>query len=175
MIHSTNFIFAAVVLSYKMVNKDGLPLNRLLISLTKKYLSVFSQQTQGLDIDRYQYVLVLIQDNNEMLSQQALAEKLEVDKSYVVGIINYLEGKGYVRREKNENDRRQQMIKLTDKANEDIPKIRAVTERLNSKSLENFSEDQIKTLTSMLNQIESNLVDIKPFNIIINYKKSAPK
>jgi MarR family transcriptional regulator, transcriptional regulator for hemolysin len=158
-----------------MVNKDGLPLNRLLISLTKKYLSVFSQQTQGLDIDRYQYVLVLIQDNNEMLSQQALAEKLEVDKSYVVSIINYLEGKGYVRREKNENDRRQQLIKLTDKANEDIPKIRKVIEHLNNKSLESFSEDQIKTLTGMLNQIESNLVDIKPFNIIINYKKRAPK
>ena len=153
------------------MDKQGRPLNRLLISLTKKYLSVFSQQTSGLDIDRYQYVLVLIEDNNEMLSQQALAEKLEVDKSYVVSIVNYLVSNGYVKREKNEDDRREQLIKLTEKAKAVTPKIRSVIARLNNRALENLTEQQIHTFIEVLNQIEGNLVDIKPFNIIINYKK----
>lgn len=149
----------------------GKPLNRLLISLTKKYLSVYSQQTEGLDIDKYQYVLVLIDDHKETLTQKALAENLEVDKSFVVGIINYLEGKGYVTRETNINDRRQQVIKLTSKARLAVTKIRHVTEELNKKSLANLTNTQINTFLEVINQIESNLVDIKPFNIIINYKK----
>lgn len=153
------------------MNYKRKPLNRLLISVTKKYLSVFSQQTCELDIDRYQYVLVLIEDNDEKLSQQDLAEQLEVDKSYVVNIVNYLEEKGFVKREKNEKDKRKQVIKLTGKAKEITPKIRAVIEKLNAKSVENVTEEQIKIFTEVLNQIEANLVDIKPFNIIINYKK----
>jgi len=153
-----------------MVNNQKKPLSRLLISLTKKYLSVFSQQTSGLDIDRYQYVLVIIEDNHEQLSQQELAEDLHVDKSYVVTIVNYLETNGYVRREKNQKDRRQQLIKLTDKAREVTPKIREVTERLNQKSLEKLTDKQIETFIQVLNQIDANLVDIKPFNIVINYK-----
>ena len=134
-------------------------------------MSVFSQQTFGLDIDRYQYVLVLIEDSNEKLSQQDLAENLEVDKSYVVNIVNYLEEKGYVKREKNETDRRKQVIKLTEKAKEATPKIRAVIDQLNAKSAENLTKEQIEIFIEVLNQIETNLVDIKPFNIIINYKK----
>lgn len=147
-----------------------MPLSRLLISLTKKYLSVFSQQTRGLDIDRYQYVLVIIDDYGEQLSQQALAEDLQVDKSYVVTIVNYLERSGYVRREKNMKDKRQQLLKLTDKAKLVIPEIRAATERLNKKSLEHLTGKQIETFIQVLNQIDANLVDIKPFNIIISYK-----
>ena len=81
------------------------PLAQLLISVTKKYLSIFSQQTGGLDIDRYQYVLVLINLHKEQLTQKALSELLEVDKSFMVNIVDYLSSKGYVVREKNINDR----------------------------------------------------------------------
>jgi DNA-binding MarR family transcriptional regulator len=123
-----------------------------------------------LDIDRFQYVLVIIDDNGELLSQQALAEDLQVDKSYVVTIVNYLEGNGYVKREKNPNDKREQLIKLTEKGRRVVPKIREVTEQLNQRALENLTVEQTETFIQVLNQIDANLVDIKPFNILINYK-----
>lgn len=147
------------------------PLAQSLISVTKKYLSIFSQQTEGLDIDRYQYVLVLINLHNEQLTQKALSEILEVDKSFVVNIIDYLSGKGYVVREKNPSDRRQQVIKLTGKAKAAIPKIEQVITSLNNKSLESLSASQIQTFSEVLLQISSNLSDVKPKNITIKYKK----
>jgi MarR family transcriptional regulator, transcriptional regulator for hemolysin len=52
-----------------------------LISATKKYHSSFSKEVPELAIDRYQHVLVLIDDHREKLSQKALAELLQVDKS----------------------------------------------------------------------------------------------
>ncbi|MBC8054371.1 MAG: MarR family transcriptional regulator [Sphingobacteriaceae bacterium] len=143
------------------------PLAQLLVSVTKKYLSIFSQQTEGLDIDRYQYVLVLIKLHNEQLTQKALSELLEVDKSFMVNIIDYLSSKGYVLREKNLNDRRQQVIKLTDKAREAVPKIESVISRLNKKSLENVSANEIETFSNVLLQINNNLSEIKPKDIVI--------
>ncbi|WP_207429119.1 MarR family winged helix-turn-helix transcriptional regulator [Pedobacter sp. SYSU D00535] len=142
-----------------------------MISVTKKYLSVFSQQTKGLDIDRYQYVLVVIDDQLQPPTQKALAEHFEVDKSFMVTMINYLSEKGYVYREQNESDKRQQLIKLTEKGKEAVPVIRAVVEDLNRKSLEHLTIKQIETFMEVLNRIDSNLLGINPFNIIINYKK----
>jgi len=100
------------------------PLAQSLISVTKKYLSSFSKEVPDLAIDRYHHVLVLIDDQKEKLSQQALAELLQIDKSYMVTILDYLTEKGYVRREKNPNDRREQLIKLTPLAQSDVPLIR---------------------------------------------------
>lgn len=146
------------------------PLAHLLLSASKKYLGIFSQEAEGMDIDRYQYVLVLINIHNEQLTQKSLSELLEVDKSYMVNIIDYLSDKGYVVRTINEKDRRQHLIKLTEKAREIIPKIEGAIIRLNSKSVENISESQIHTFLSVLQQISSNLSDAKPAEIVINYK-----
>ena len=88
----------------------------------------------------------------------------------MVNIIDYLSDKGYVIRTINEKDRRQHLIKLTEKAREIIPKIEGAIIRLNSKSVENISESQIQTFLSVLQQISSNLSDAKPAEIVINYK-----
>ena len=147
------------------------PLAHLLISVTKKYLSIFSQQTEGLDIDRYQYVLVLINLHEETLTQKALCEILEVDKSFMVHIIDYLSSKGYVNRVVNISDKRQHHIKLTDKAKQAIPGIEKAIARLNDKSMEHLSESQIQTFSDVLQQINSNLSEVKPKGITINYRK----
>jgi len=146
------------------------PLAHLLLSASKKYLGLFSQEAEGMDIDRYQYVLVLINSHNEQLTQKSLSELLEVDKSYMVSIIDYLSDKGYVVRTINEKDRRQHLIKLTEKARTLVPKIEEAITRLNTKSVENISESQIQTFLSVLQQISSNLSDAKPAEIVINYK-----
>jgi MarR family transcriptional regulator, transcriptional regulator for hemolysin len=133
------------------------PLAQSLISVTKKYLSSFSKEVPDLPIDRYQHVLVLIDDHEEKLSQRALAELLQVDKSYMVLILDYLSEKGYVRREKNPNDRREQLIKLTPLAQQDVPLIREAVCRLNRRSLRNLSAREVQTFNTVLQTIHENL------------------
>lgn len=146
------------------------PLAHLLLSAGKKYAGLFSKETGEMDIDRYQFVLVLINRYTEQLTQKTLSELLEVDKSYMVSIIDYLSDKGYVVRTINERDRRQHLIKLTEKARGIIPKIEQAIIRLNNKSVENISESQIETFFVVLQQISSNLSDAKTAEIAINYK-----
>ena len=133
------------------------PLAQSLISVTKKYLSSFSKEVPAMPIDRYQHVLVLIDDHNEKLSQRALAELLQIDKSYMVIILDYLTEKGYVRREKNPNDRREQVIKLTSLAQKDVPLIREAVCRLNERSLKNLTAKEVQTFNSVLQTIQQNL------------------
>ncbi|MDF3078691.1 MAG: MarR family transcriptional regulator [Sphingobacteriaceae bacterium] len=149
------------------------PLTRPLVSVTKKYLSAFSEELEGLELERYHFVLLRIDENDE-LTQKALANLLHVDKSFMVNIIDYLAERGYVTREKNVKDRREQIIRLTDKARQDIPVIRTAIKRLNKKSLKNVSEEQLETYREVLNMIQANLSDSRP-NIFVEYKKFEVK
>jgi len=132
---------------------------------------MFSLKIKGLDIDRYHYVLLLISLNNELLTQKALCNILEVDKSYMVNIIDYLSSKGYVFREKDLTDGRQHLIKLTDKAKAAVPLIKKVISDLNKKSLEHLSENDIRIFNNVLLTIDNNLSEADSKNVTINYKK----
>ena len=123
-------------------------------------------------IDRYQHVLVLIDDHREKLSQKALAELLQVDKSYMVTILDYLTEKGYVRREKNPSDRREQLIKLTPLAKNDTPLIREAICKLNSRSLKNLTAKEVQTFNTVLSTIQSNLSEGRNDELLINLNKS---
>lgn len=133
------------------------PIVNPLISVSKKYLSSFSALVADLPIDRYQYVLVLIEENEETLTQKALSELLGIDKSYMVSIINYLSANEYVVREKNMSDRREQIIRLTDKARQDLPLIKEAFNTINTLSFKGLSEDQIENFNNTLDIIQNNL------------------
>ena len=136
------------------------PLANPLLAVSKKYLNVLSKMVHQLSIDRYHYVLVLIDSHEQLLSQKALAEILNIDKSYMVTILDYLEKRDYIHRKKNPQDRSEQLITLTPKAKENIPIIRSTIAILNDASLENLSDEQKKTFCEVLNTIEDNLTKI---------------
>lgn len=133
------------------------PLANPFLALSKKYLNVLSKMVHQLSIDRYHYVLVLIDSYKHPLTQKALAEILNIDKSYMVTILDYLEERNYIIREKNPQDRREQLIILTAKAKEDIPVIRDAIAVLNDSSLENLSIEQKNTFCEVLTIINDNL------------------
>ena len=150
------------------------PLANFLISITKRYMHDLSGRLSHLSIDRYHSVLVLIDHHTETLSQKALAELLQIDKSYMVTILNYLEGEGYVLRKKNPNDRREQLIMLTAKARHDIPLIRKAISEQNQIALRNLTEKQLDIFNQTLSIIKDNLAD--PYNSkLSNHKKLAIK
>lgn len=147
------------------------PLANPLLAVSKKYLNVLSKMVHQLSIDRYHYVLVLIDSYEHPLTQKALAEILNIDKSYMVTILDYLEERNYILREKNPQDRREQLIILTTKAKKDIPAIRDSIAILNDASLENLSIEQKKTFCEVLTIISDNLSKI----VSGNTKKTTVK
>jgi len=133
------------------------PLGYRLLVLSKRYKCVYLKELGDLDIDRFQYILVLIEEHGEELTQKDLAKLLGFDKSYVVNIVDYLANNGYVIRDKNPLDKRCRQIKLTEKAKAALPAIKDAIEVVNELSIAGISDEQITIFKDVLNQIQLNL------------------
>ncbi len=138
------------------------PLANPFIAVSKKYLSTLSKMVAQISIDRYHYVLILLDSYDEHLTQKALAEILNIDKSYMATILDYLEEKGFVIREKNPNDRREQLIKLTALAKINIPVIKEAIKKLNERAFNDICQSNKQLFNEILSKIQENLLDISP-------------
>ncbi|MCJ8208203.1 MarR family transcriptional regulator [Mucilaginibacter sp. RS28] len=133
------------------------PISRKLIQTGRLYLNVLARQVTHLDINRYYDILNIIYSHNGQLTQKALSQMLNKDKSAMVSIIDYLTQQGYVYREKNPNDRREHLLKITEKGAKDVQEVILAFKQLNQHATENIPEDQLTIFKQVLSQIEYNL------------------
>lgn len=156
------FSIATAYVCYRISMQLIEPISRKLIRLGKLYQSVMAKNTAHLDVNRYHYILSLIYFHDGQLSQKMLAEMLGKDKSAMVSIINLLSAKGFVYRENNPNDRREQLIKVTEKAKQAVPLLIDTFKKINADITQGISETDMKTFESVLLRMQAN---IKPFTI----------
>ncbi len=140
-----------------MKEKREMPLGKLFSQLAKGYVGTFTKRLEGLPINRYFYPLILIEDANGTLSQQSLANELLVDKVAVVRMVDYLSDNGLVIRRQNPEDRRQQLLQLTEAGKKMTPLIRKAMIETNQLSLDCFSSEEIVQLENLLSRLICNL------------------
>ena len=133
------------------------PISRKLMDIGRTYLNVLGDQMGHLDLNRYYYALTVICYYDGELTQKALAEKLHKDKSIIVNVIDTLTEKGFVYREINPADRRQHLLKATDKAKNAVPEIIEAFEKMNSRVAENISANEMQVFESVLYRMKNNL------------------
>jgi MarR family transcriptional regulator, transcriptional regulator for hemolysin len=95
------------------MSTDYKPLGYTLIALTKYYLSILGDKLSGIPIEKYFYPFWFITQHSGHLSQQQMAESLDIDKVAVVRIVDYLEKKGFVQRVNDLEDRRCYRLHVT--------------------------------------------------------------
>ena len=150
------------------------PISRKLLQVAKVYLGAFTKRVENLEINRYHYILLLIAEHNGQLTQKQLAEITGKDKSSMVSIIDTLSSKGYVYREVNPNDRRQQLIKITPKAEADIPTIKESFDYLNQVAIQNIDPEKLQAFEDVLQLITGNLKSLEANMVSFRLKKSKP-
>ncbi|HJP63256.1 MAG TPA: MarR family winged helix-turn-helix transcriptional regulator [Mucilaginibacter sp.] len=136
------------------------PISRKLIRLGKLYLGELEKATSHLDINQYYYVLTLICYHDGKLTQKALGDMLGKDKSAMVSIIDNLSENGFVFREVNPADRREHLLRVTEKAKKAVPEIVHTFENMNNAMTENISEDDMAVFYNVLLQMQQNLHSI---------------
>jgi MarR family transcriptional regulator for hemolysin len=151
------------------------PISRKLMRLAKIYLGAFTKRVETMDINRYHYILLLIANQKEQPTQKKLAEITGKDKSAMVSIIDTLTDKGYVYREINPGDRREQLIKITAKAERDIPAIKESIALLNKKATEGISAEKLDIFNEVLQQMAINLKPLEANQVTFrrNVKKQV--
>lgn len=94
--------------------------------------------------------------NNEKLTMQEIAEKIERDKSTVTALVNKLIREGYVEKTKYSLDNRVVFVSLTEKGKALKPMFESISKDLISTVYEGISEKEKEDLLKTLLKIKNN-------------------
>lgn len=122
-----------------------------------QYFARLQEKLKQLDITHWFHVLLSIDDGKGMLSQQELADRLDLDKVAMTRALDHLVEKGYVQRCDCEGDRRKYLIKLTRKARPAVKAIRKAYEELNDEALKSVKEADRTIFMEQLMYVVKNL------------------
>jgi DNA-binding MarR family transcriptional regulator len=87
------------------------------------------------------------------LAQHELAERLEVNRSHLVGYVDHLEERGLVQRERDPDDRRRQEVALTADGQALVQRFRRVAERTQAEFLGMLSVAERAQLIALLRRV----------------------
>jgi DNA-binding MarR family transcriptional regulator len=87
------------------------------------------------------------------LSQQGLGERMAVDRTTIVAIVDRLEDAGYVERRRNPDDRRAYALEITPAGRKWLEQARRAMYEAEQKFLEPLSQAERRQLTGMLQRL----------------------
>ncbi|MGP8215659.1 MAG: MarR family winged helix-turn-helix transcriptional regulator [Bacteroidia bacterium] len=139
---------------------EGFSLGRKFNLLSKLYLAQLADELRHIGIEKQFSVLVLLDKMGNKCCQKVIGEMLHIDKALMVGIMNDLVEKGFIKRIQNPDDRREYWIQLTVKGKESMPEITSKVCRLNKSIMNGLTQAEEKKLHSQLEMIYKNLKNI---------------
>jgi DNA-binding MarR family transcriptional regulator len=104
---------------------------------------------------RHMAVLALIR--HHPLTQRGLIDRLEIDKSSAVYIVDDLERLGLATREPDVNDRRANAVQITQKGRKFLAHGLKIVQRVQSCAVNSFTAADIASLRDLLNRLLENL------------------
>jgi len=104
---------------------------------------------------RHMAVLALIREHP--LTQSGLVDRLEIDKSSAVYVVDDLERLGLATREPDANDRRANAVRITRKGRKLLADGLEIAQRVNSRAVNSFTTTDIRALRDLLNRLLKNL------------------
>lgn len=87
------------------------------------------------------------------LAQHELADRLDINRSHLVGYVDHIEQLGLVRRDRDPEDRRRQRVAPTAAGRELVRDLHAVAKRSQADFLSALSKSERKTLLALLRKV----------------------
>jgi len=140
-----------------MASCDEQPIGRLLY-LTAQTMTVHAEKVlKPYDLTVEQLHLLKNMEEETALSQQQLCEIVQKSAANVTRILDRLERKGCVRREKNPADRRSILLFLTDQGRELIAEVTIILESFSEQLTRGISSQEQALFTRLLYTMQDNL------------------
>ncbi|MCU0421460.1 MAG: MarR family transcriptional regulator [Bacteroidia bacterium] len=142
--------------NYTALQNEDEPFSITIRKLVKKYDEKVSLELSNLPINKYFYVLFLI-SNRELISQQCIADCLQIDKAAIKRIVDYLCKSKQVVRRKHPDDKRMYLLSPTTQGKLSAKKIHQSYKNLNNVLFKNVSSKEKEMLEKVLQKMELNL------------------
>lgn len=118
-------------------------------------------QLEQYNLGSGQFHFLMMLYNKDGVNQETLAETLKIDKATSARAIKKLEEQGYIIRRRDENDRRNYNIYLTDKANKIKPKIKNILHQWTKQILKDITKKEEEQLFIILEKISKNAITMR--------------
>jgi DNA-binding MarR family transcriptional regulator len=109
----------------------------------------------GLHVKQFGMLLVLASEGPH--SQQYLSEWTRMDRTTMVALVDSLEERGYVRRERNPDDRRAYLVTITPDGRRALKKAEAAMARAESRVLASLSPTESMQLLELLAKVAADI------------------
>ena len=136
-------------------------IGRLLAHVHKYTRRFMTENLEQYGIDGSTYGFLFFLYHQDGLTEKEITRYMLVDKATTTRAISKLEKSGYLKREKDENDRRSYKIFLTPRADRMRPHLLNLRNEWNSVFLGCLEEDEREDLLELLTRIEQNLHSIQ--------------
>lgn len=109
------------------------------------------------DITREQFNILLVLSLSDGLYQTQIANILGKDRPNITRMIDILETKGFIRREKDETNRRILKVFLTKAGCDKVEIAKPLKERMRSVQCKGMTKDEVVMLVTLLRKVRKNI------------------
>ena len=150
---------------FKETEARDLPLGRLVGMVSRSYYNYLNSKFKSLNINPTQLSFLFETKCKKNINQHDLSTNCSIDKGAVARALRKLEEQGLVKREVDENNRRQNMLSLTEKGHETLEQALII--------LDNWESEVYKDITAEEKEITHDVlkkISLKSFEMNQNLK-----
>ena len=129
----------------------------LLTELVRQQVRVYNSRFRATGLNQSQVAALIHLERIEQLSQSDLARRLGLRKAAAGTLIEGLEGKGLVERARGREDRRVQLVSITDAGRRVVEDVDQMAEQLGNDYRQGISREERAQFVATLQRLRANL------------------
>lgn len=134
---------------------------RALLNVGLRFRQECQRRVRHLGMTRSQIAALACLSMQPGLAQTDLAEEIEAHPVTVTYIVDRLQRNGWIKRQVNEDDRRQFQVFVTDKADAVLAELWQAAASLGDSALDGFTASERRQLDDFLGRIERNIAGLQ--------------
>ena len=130
----------------ELVSSTVFLLKRLGMTAKEQTLGAFDEA----DLHPYHHAILAVLDEGSRETQGAIADSLGYDKGQLVGLLDELEDAGLVSRQRDQADRRRQIVQMTPAGRKALDKLRTLSARVEDEFLSSLTDKEREQFHALL-------------------------